>query len=294
MQALMAEAQASAAKAAAEREKEAAQRALKAKNLPVMLRGAKLNITGQAPVKGNALQEAAAKAPPPQTSTPKAGDGANGLARSGETVNAVERQCNTVRCCSFLQIQCLEGSLVKGRRGLTRRHLAFPLEVLRQSALPQESGLGIQDPGTLGPKHPQCWQGRASIAGVQGLGRSREPSSCRPPSTCRPSSNPRKGVSPLHLVLSLLTKSVSSALLCCSAALHSRTSTLRFLGASYIPGMQHELLHMSSGMTMLSLHCSSLAHFSKVGECRAFVPCVQISAKRNTLAPAPVQLLTFL
>lgn len=85
MQALMAEAQASAAKAAAEREREAAQRALKAKNLPMMLRGAKLNITAQAPVKGNALQEAAAKAPPPQTSTPKGSDGANALARSGET-----------------------------------------------------------------------------------------------------------------------------------------------------------------------------------------------------------------
>lgn len=86
MQALMAEAQASAAKAAAEREKEAAQRALKAKNLPMMLRGAKLNITAQPPVKGNALQEAAAKAPPPpQSSTPKAADGANGLGRSGET-----------------------------------------------------------------------------------------------------------------------------------------------------------------------------------------------------------------
>ena len=91
MQALMAEAQASAAKAAAEREKEAAQRALKAKNLPMMLRGAKLNITAQAPVKGNALQEAAAKAPPPQTSTPKAGDSANGLARSGERVIALDK-----------------------------------------------------------------------------------------------------------------------------------------------------------------------------------------------------------
>ncbi len=84
MQALMAEAQASAAKAAAEKEKEAAQRALKAKNMPVMLRGAKLNIMAQPPVKGNALQEAAAKAPPQQNSTPKAGDGANGLARSGK------------------------------------------------------------------------------------------------------------------------------------------------------------------------------------------------------------------
>ena len=96
MQALMAEAQASAAKAAAEREKEAAQRALRAKNLPVMLRGAKLNITGQAPVKGNALQEAAAKAPPPQTSTPKAGDGANGLARSGEEFLGIKRHCSPV------------------------------------------------------------------------------------------------------------------------------------------------------------------------------------------------------
>jgi hypothetical protein len=83
MQALMAEAQASAAKAAAEKEKEAAQRALKARAAPVTLRGAKLNVMAQPPVKGNALQEAAAKAPPPQTSTPKAAEGSNGLARSG-------------------------------------------------------------------------------------------------------------------------------------------------------------------------------------------------------------------
>ena len=84
MQALMAEAQASAAKAAAEKEKEAAQRALKARNVPAMLRGAKLNIMAQAPVKGNALQEAAAKAPPAPSTTPKASnEGANGIARSG-------------------------------------------------------------------------------------------------------------------------------------------------------------------------------------------------------------------
>lgn len=83
MQALMAEAQASAAKAAAEKEKEAAQRALKARAAPVTLRGAKLNVMAQPPIKGNALQEAAAKAPPPQTSTPKAAEGSNGLARSG-------------------------------------------------------------------------------------------------------------------------------------------------------------------------------------------------------------------
>ena len=84
MQALMAEAQASAAKAAAEKEKEAAQRALKARNVPAMLRGAKLNIMGQAPVKGNALQEAAAKAPPAPSTTPKASnEGANGISRSG-------------------------------------------------------------------------------------------------------------------------------------------------------------------------------------------------------------------
>ena len=84
MQALMAEAQASAAKAAAEKEMEAAQRALRARNTPVTLRGAKLNIMAQAPVKGNALQEAVARAAPlPSSNTPRAGDSANSLARSG-------------------------------------------------------------------------------------------------------------------------------------------------------------------------------------------------------------------
>ena len=92
MHALMAEAQASAAKAAAEKEKEAAQRALKAKNLPMMLRGAKLNIMAQAPVKGNALQEAAAKAPSAPSTTPKASsEGANGIARSGSLQHHVLR-----------------------------------------------------------------------------------------------------------------------------------------------------------------------------------------------------------
>ena len=105
MHALMAEAQASAAKAAAEKEKEAAQRALKAKNLPMMLRGAKLNIMAQPPVKGNALQEAAAKAPPPQTSTPKAADGANGLARSGAFFLALWHQGAAAGCA------CIRGNL---------------------------------------------------------------------------------------------------------------------------------------------------------------------------------------
>ena len=55
----MAEAQ--AAKAAADREKEAAEAALKAKaNMPVMLRGAKLNVAVKPPVAGNALAAAAA------------------------------------------------------------------------------------------------------------------------------------------------------------------------------------------------------------------------------------------
>ena len=90
MQALMAEA--NAAKAKAEKEKEAAEAALKAKNsMPVMLRGAKLNIAVKPPVAGNALSAAAAKAAQQQQQQPPAssstGDGESatpgGLAKTG-------------------------------------------------------------------------------------------------------------------------------------------------------------------------------------------------------------------
>ena len=63
MQALMQQAQEAAAKAEAAKEKEAAARALRAKAAaPATLRGARLNISSQAPVAGNVLSAAAARA----------------------------------------------------------------------------------------------------------------------------------------------------------------------------------------------------------------------------------------
>lgn len=59
MQALMAEA--NAAKIAKEKEKEA-EAAMRARNAPQMLRGARLNVAVKPPVAGNALSAAAAKA----------------------------------------------------------------------------------------------------------------------------------------------------------------------------------------------------------------------------------------
>ncbi len=87
----MAEAQ--AARVAADKEKEAAEAALKAKaNMPVMLRGAKLNVAVKPPVAGNALAAAAAakaaQQPPVSKAENSTGAGestTNGTPKLGKT-----------------------------------------------------------------------------------------------------------------------------------------------------------------------------------------------------------------
>jgi hypothetical protein len=111
MQALMAEA--NAAKAKAEKEKEAAEAALKAKqNMPVMLRGAKLNIAVKPPVAGNALSAAAAKAAQQQQTPVSRADNSNGGA--GSAINSGLAKTGVAPClpiCHSLYIYVF--SLVK-------------------------------------------------------------------------------------------------------------------------------------------------------------------------------------